>query len=108
MQELENLHELDVEEVYKVLDTGPQGLSEDESQKRLATYGLNEIRSIKGTPLWKKAISHFTNFFAILLWVGAIMAFFSNQAALGYAIIGVIGALPFLNLILFSRCSWIR
>jgi len=90
MQELENIHELDVEEVYKALETSPQGLSEEEAQRRLAVYGPNEIRSIKGTPLWKKAISHFTNFFAILLWVGAVMAFFSDQAALGYAIIGVI------------------
>jgi Ca2+-transporting ATPase len=90
MQELENLHELDKEEVYTALDTGPQGLSEEEAQKRLATYGLNEIRSIKGTPLWRKAISHFTNFFAILLWVGAFLAFFSDQAALGYAIVAVI------------------
>ena len=90
MQELENLHELDIEEVYEALDTGPQGLSEEEAQKRLATYGPNEIRSIKGTPLWRKAISHFTNFFAILLWVGAILAFVSDQAALGYAIVAVI------------------
>jgi len=90
MQELESLHELDIEEVYKALDTGPQGLREEEAQSRLATYGPNKIRSIKGVPLWRKLSTHFTNFFAILLWVGAILSFIADQTILGIAIIAVI------------------
>ena len=90
MQDIKNIHRLNADEVYKALDTSPRGLSEGEAERRLAEYGPNEIRKIKGVPLWKKLISHFTHFFAILLWIGGILSFVADQAALGYAIIAVI------------------
>ncbi|MDY6796469.1 MAG: cation-transporting P-type ATPase [Actinomycetota bacterium] len=90
MLETKDIHKQDIDEAYKALGTGPRGLSQGEARERLQEYGPNKIRSVKGVPLWKKLISHFTNFFAILLWVGAILSFFSDQTALGYAIIAVI------------------
>ncbi len=90
MQDIKNIHRLDAQEVYKALESSPQGLSCEEARRRLEAYGSNEIRKIKGKPLWKKFISHFTHFFAILLWIGGILSFVADQAALGYAIIAVI------------------
>ncbi len=90
MQDLENIYRLNAEEVYKTLDTSPQGLSGEEAARRLEQYGPNEIRKVRGVPLWKKLLSHFTHFFAILLWIGGVLSFVADQAALGYAIIAVI------------------
>ncbi|MBN2026421.1 MAG: cation-transporting P-type ATPase [Actinobacteria bacterium] len=90
MQDVANIHKLSNDEVYAALKTSPQGLSAEEAARRLEEYGPNEIRKIKGVPLWKKLISHFTHFFAILLWIGGILSFVADQAALGYAIIAVI------------------
>ncbi len=81
---------LNPEEVYEALGSSPRGLTEEEASLRLERYGPNQIREIKGVPLWKKLLAHFTNFFAILLWIGAALAFVADQAPLAWAIIGVI------------------
>ncbi|MBC7246973.1 MAG: cation-transporting P-type ATPase [Actinobacteria bacterium] len=90
MRDIAEIYRLNPEEVYSALDTTPQGLSQEEAVRRLEEYGRNEIREIKGVPLWKKLIVHFTNFFAILLWVGGALAFIADQAPLAWAIFGVI------------------
>ena len=90
MQDAENLYRLNADEVFKALETSPQGLTAEEAARRLEEYGHNEIHKTRGVPLWKKLISHFTHFFAILLWVGGVLSFVADQAALGYAIIAVI------------------
>jgi magnesium-transporting ATPase (P-type) len=89
-RDIEKIRRLNADEVYRALETGPQGLSEEEARRRLEKFGPNEIKELRKTPLWKKLVSHVTHFFAILLWIGAVLAFVSDQAALGYAIIGVI------------------
>ncbi|MDI6873163.1 cation-translocating P-type ATPase [Candidatus Solincola sp.] len=90
MQDAKTICRLDPQEVYALLGTSSQGLSEEEAGKRLEKYGPNEIKKIKGVPLWKRFLIHFTNFFAILLWIGALLAFIADQAPLAWAIIGVI------------------
>ena len=90
MQDSSKIYRLNAEEVYKQLGTSPQGLSTEEAARRLEQYGHNEIRKIKGAPPWKRLLSHFTHFFAILLWIGAALAFVADQAALAWAIIAVI------------------
>jgi len=90
MRDIADLHRVNVDEVYRLLESSPQGLGADEARRRLEEYGPNEISKVKGVPLWKKFVSHFTHFFALLLWVGGVLSFVADQAALGYAIIGVI------------------
>lgn len=90
MREDTRIYKLNPDEVFAALGTTPQGLSEEEAARRLEEYGPNEIHKIKGVPLWKKLIAHFTNFFAILLWIGSLLAFIADQAPLAWAIIGVI------------------
>ena len=43
-----NWHALAVDEVLKILETKPQGLDEDEAERRLALYGPNELRRERG------------------------------------------------------------
>ncbi len=90
MNEVAEICRLNPEEVYEALGSSPRGLTEEEAARRLERYGPNQIREIRGTPLWKKLMAHFTNFFAILLWIGSVLSFIADQAPLAWAIIGVI------------------
>lgn len=91
------INNLTKEEVFRNLVTSENGLSEEEARKRFLEFGLNEIREVKKTPLSIRFLKQFIHFLAILLWVGAGLAFLSEylhpgegMLTLGLAIIGVI------------------
>ena len=91
------IQSLTKEEVFKILLTSENGLPEEEAQRRLNEYGLNEIKEVRKKPLYLKFISQFTHFLAILLWIAAFLSFFSEyhhpgegMLTLGAAIIAVI------------------
>ena len=77
-------------ELFDYLKTSPRGLTEEEAKARLSEYGPNEIKRAEGTSLVLKFLSNFVHFFALLLWVGAALAFIGGVPELGYAIIAVI------------------
>ncbi|NOY39956.1 MAG: cation-transporting P-type ATPase, partial [Nitrospirae bacterium] len=85
------------EEVLHTLVTSEEGLTEEEAKKRFEEFGPNEIREVKRTPLLVRFLRQFTHFLAILLWIGAGLAFLSEylhpgegMLTLGLAIVGVI------------------
>jgi len=91
------INSLSIEDALKTLVSSENGLSETEAAKRLSEYGFNEIREVRGTSLAIKFLNQFTHFLALLLWVGAGLAFLSDylhpgegMSTLGFAIIGVI------------------
>ncbi len=91
------INSLSIEESLQALLSSKNGLSEGEAAKRLAENGFNEIREVRRTSLLIKFLRQFTHFLALLLWVGAGLAFLSealnpgeNMATLGFAILGVI------------------
>ncbi|MBI4825257.1 MAG: cation-transporting P-type ATPase [Nitrospirae bacterium] len=73
-----HIHNLSTDAALKSLLTSSKGLSEAEALKRLKEYGSNEIKEVRRTPLYKKFISQFTHFLAILLWIAAVLCFFSE------------------------------
>lgn len=83
-------HELSEDEVFRALGTSPQGLSKDEALRRLQRDGPNLIKERPSTPAWRKFLSNFFHFFAILLWIGGILAFVGKTPELGYACFAVI------------------
>ena len=85
-----SLHRLAPAEVYAAAGSSPQGLSSAEAARRLAESGPNAIRTIRGTPLWKKFLANFTHLMALLLWAGGAMAFVGGMPQLGWAIWGVV------------------
>jgi Ca2+-transporting ATPase len=85
-----SLHRLAPGEVYAAAGSTPQGLSAAEAERRLAASGPNAIRTIRGTPLWKKFLANFTHLMALLLWAGGAMAFVGGMPQLGWAIWGVV------------------
>jgi P-type Ca2+ transporter type 2C len=73
-------------EVYRALETAPQGLSEQEVEARLGRFGPNVIREAKKKSLVLKLLANFTHLMAILLWLGGIIAFIAGIPQLGVAI----------------------
>ncbi|RPI36904.1 MAG: cation-transporting P-type ATPase, partial [Nitrospiraceae bacterium] len=91
------INSLSKEDALRQLVSSENGLSETEAAKRLSENGFNEIREVRRTSLTIRFFRQFTHFLAVLLWVGAGLAFLSDylnpgggMTALGFAIIGVI------------------
>jgi sodium/potassium-transporting ATPase subunit alpha len=91
------INSLTEEEVLRSLVTSENGLTEEEARKRFLEFGPNEIKEVKKTSLFIKFLTQFTHFLAILLWIGAGLAFLSEYLRpgegminLGLAIVGVI------------------
>src|SRR5512147_1506938 len=91
------INSLAKEDALRQLVSSEEGLSEAEAARRLAENGFNEIREVHKTHLALRFFRQFTHFLAILLWVGAGLAFLSDllhpgegMATLGFAIVGVI------------------
>jgi sodium/potassium-transporting ATPase subunit alpha len=91
------INELSSEEVFRVLRTTSEGLSEEEARRRLIQFGYNEIKETRKYVLLKKFISQFTHFLALILWIGAFLAFLADYLQpgegmrhLGFAILTVI------------------
>jgi magnesium-transporting ATPase (P-type) len=76
--------------VFDLLESTPQGLRYDEAARRLDIEGRNVLEKKRGTPLWRKLLSNFFHFFAILLWVAAVLSFVAGMPELGYACIAVV------------------
>lgn len=86
---------LSVAEALESLRTTEEGLSNDEAQRRLKEFGYNKLEEIKHQSILLRFFSEFTHFFAIILWVAAVLAFWAETQEpgegmfpLGVAILG--------------------
>ena len=69
-----NWHALEKEEVFRILDTSENGLSEQEVENRLESYGLNKLVIIERHKVLKMFISQFTDFLVLLLIVAGMIS----------------------------------
>jgi ATPase, P-type (transporting), HAD superfamily, subfamily IC len=69
------MHNKAIEEVLKELNTSPFGLSQEEAEKRLKLYGLNEIEERK-EGVWAILLRQYTNPLILILVVAGFLAFF--------------------------------
>ncbi len=76
--------------VFEYLDSSPNGLTSSEAAQRLENEGRNVIEKRRGMPLWQKFLLNFVHFFAVLLWVAAVLSFIADMPELGIACIAVI------------------
>ncbi|MEU6896166.1 cation-transporting P-type ATPase [Streptomyces sp. NPDC046557] len=72
------------------LDTGTDGLSAREAERRLAVYGPNEVRRKGHTSLGRELVRQLVHPLALLLWVAAAMAFVADIRVLGIAIVAIV------------------
>ena len=81
------------DQVAVELRTDPvTGLSSSEAKDRLRLYGPNQIRRVAGTPEIIRLLRNFFSFFAILIWVAALLCFVPgvDMPQLGVAILLVV------------------
>jgi Ca2+-transporting ATPase len=67
-------HALAPEETLKVLNTEPTGLSQEEVQKRLAQYGLNELKKEKHKSPIKMFFEQFTDILIVILLIATALS----------------------------------
>ncbi|GEJ55991.1 cation-translocating P-type ATPase [Anaeromyxobacter diazotrophicus] len=91
------LSPLSVDEALASLRTGRDGLAPAEAARRLAEFGPNRVEELARESLLAGFARQFSHFFAIVLWVGAALAFLAERygpgqgmSTLGVAIVGVI------------------
>ncbi|HTM08735.1 MAG TPA: HAD-IC family P-type ATPase [Verrucomicrobiae bacterium] len=68
------------------------GLTTIEARRRLERYGLNRLQKPRRTPWYLKLLKNLFSFFAILLWIAALLCFLPAVAMpeLGFAIFAVV------------------
>ncbi len=91
------IHALDTEAALASLKTTAAGLSASEAVRRRAEFGPNHVEELGHESVLLSFAREFTHFFALILWVGAGLAFLADHfdpgqgmARLGVAIVGVI------------------
>jgi calcium-translocating P-type ATPase len=92
-----HIHGLDAGQALASLKTTATGLDAPEAARRLAEFGPNHVEEVPREHLLLVFAREFTHFFAIILWIGAALAFVAEQfdpgqgmGRLGIAIVGVI------------------
>ncbi|KVW98058.1 cation-translocating P-type ATPase [Thiobacillus denitrificans] len=92
-----HIQSLTAEQSLASLHTSAVGLTSAEAQRRLAEFGPNHVEEVERERLLLSFVREFTHFFAIILWVGAALAFLAEyfdpgqgMVRLGVAIVGVI------------------
>jgi magnesium-transporting ATPase (P-type) len=87
----------DIEDLYKELETGPEGLSDQEAKRRLSKTGPNVLPTGKRIHLARKIISQFRNMFNVLLLIASFLSFVSGlffndlgSIQMGLAILAVV------------------
>jgi len=69
-----NFYQKSVEETLGILKSSPEGLTVEESKKRLPVYGPNKLKEPEKEPGWKKFLENFTDYLVIILIAAAIFA----------------------------------
>ena len=77
---------LTTEQLFESLETGLQGLTNEEASDRLSRFGKNVLQEVKGKPLILKFLTQFTHVMAIMLWIAGIGAFIARMPELGIAV----------------------
>ena len=69
---------MDLDKIYKNLDTEFKGLSKEEVERRFETYGLNELSHEKPSPWYIQLLKVFINPFILVLIVLAIVSLITD------------------------------
>ena len=91
------IRQLSIGEAFASVQSGPQGLSSPEAERRLGEHGLNVVQEYAREPAWLRLLKEFFQFFSLILWAAAALAFVAEwsdpgqgMARIGYAIVIVI------------------
>ncbi|MBP2641018.1 MAG: cation-transporting ATPase, type [Firmicutes bacterium] len=83
--EITKMATAEIEAIFSLLGTRREGLTNQEAEKRLLLYGMNQLPKAVTLSLWRLLYQQFTHFMALLLWAAGILAFLVNMPELGWA-----------------------
>ncbi|HYM30917.1 MAG TPA: cation-transporting P-type ATPase [Candidatus Cybelea sp.] len=91
------VHRLSADDAFASLRSGPRGLTQAEAARRLREFGPNSVQKIRREPAVVRLAKEFVQFFSLILWGAAALAFFAEWSApgqgmarIGYALVVVI------------------
>ena len=94
---VQSIHQLSARDALASLKSSLSGLSDVEVARRLNEFGRNEVESVARVSIWLRVLTEFTQFFSVILWVAAALAFLAEwsdpgqgMARIGCAIVVVI------------------
>ncbi|MGZ8629619.1 MAG: cation-translocating P-type ATPase [Actinomycetota bacterium] len=73
-----------------VLATEVTGLGSADAATRLRRDGPNELPAPRGVPWWRRLLEQLFHFFAVMLWVAAVLAAVAGLPQLAVAIVAVV------------------
>lgn len=68
-------HRMEIDLLYKKLETSRNGLSAAEAKNKLKIHGHNKLSERMKVPWYIQFIHEITTFFALLLWAGTALSF---------------------------------
>jgi Ca2+-transporting ATPase len=71
-----NWHILSIHKIYDLLGTRPEGLSANEAEHNLSTFGLNQLAEKGKKPVWKLVLAQFQDIMILILAAAAILSGF--------------------------------
>ncbi|MBS7269837.1 MAG: HAD-IC family P-type ATPase, partial [Candidatus Freyarchaeota archaeon] len=74
MIEIRNWHSMPTEEVMKILETSPQGLTKEEVSRRQQIYGPNKIEEVKKLSTLRLFLRQFQNALNYILFIAIIIS----------------------------------
>jgi calcium-translocating P-type ATPase len=86
MKEGLDMQKLNIKEVFESFQTSENGLSNDKVKENQNKYGKNLIHEKNNVLIFVAFIKNFIHLMAILLWIGAIIAFIADMKELSIAI----------------------
>lgn len=76
---MDKIYELSEDKLLEIMKTRKEGLSNDEAMKKLSFYGRNVLEEEKNKHSCIIFLSQFRDLLVIILFIAAIIAFFSNN-----------------------------
>lgn len=67
------------DEIFKLLDTSPNGLDQKQVEVALAKFGKNEIPEAEKLSIFGLIVKQFKSFLVLVLFVAAVISWFSNH-----------------------------
>ncbi|OGN66903.1 MAG: cation transporter [Chlamydiae bacterium RIFCSPLOWO2_01_FULL_28_7] len=75
---MQNIHTLEIEEIFKIFNTNVNGLSSIEAEKRLKTYGKNALKSVEESKI-KIFFRQFNNLLIYVLFLASLVSLLTKR-----------------------------
>jgi len=86
----EDWHSLPVEEVFRKLESNPDGLTSEEARRRLEQFGFNELVERRGISILEIFLSQFKDIFVIMLLIAILVSFIVGELGDAVTILAIV------------------